>query len=126
MKLFVTILCVSLTLVASQNDPNCGTKGPKAISSRIVGGENALPLEYPWQISLRTTNGIEWYHTCGGSLFLDQWVLTAAHCVDRTSDATKYVVRLGEHDRSKTEGTEVDATVERVSGCECECLCDKD
>ncbi|CAN7937922.1 unnamed protein product, partial [Ixodes hexagonus] len=52
---------------------------------RIVGGKDAEPVEFPWQISLRrklplinTDRG----HTCGGSIISEQYVVTAAHCVD--------------------------------------------
>jgi len=51
---------------------------------RIVGGEDAAPHEFPWQISMQIflpkKNKIE--HFCGGSILNDHWILTAAHCLD--------------------------------------------
>ena len=45
--------------------------------SKIFGGEEALPHEYPWNVFV-TMNGM----VCGGSLISNQHVLTAGHCVD--------------------------------------------
>ena len=45
--------------------------------TRIVGGIEAAPYSWPWQLSLKV-NG---KHTCGASLVSSDWVITAAHCV---------------------------------------------
>ncbi|XP_029435622.1 serine protease 55-like [Rhinatrema bivittatum] len=45
--------------------------------SRIIGGSNALPGEWPWAVSLQTQN----IHFCGGSILNAWWILTAAHCI---------------------------------------------
>ena len=47
-------------------------------NSRIINGQEASPGEFPHQVTL-LRNG---YHTCGGSVISNGWVLTAAHCVD--------------------------------------------
>lgn len=57
----------------------CGVPAilPDVLSgNRIVGGVEAKPHSWPWQISLRRGGG----HACGGTLINDQWVLTASHC----------------------------------------------
>ncbi|XP_062382938.1 transmembrane protease serine 9-like [Sardina pilchardus] len=55
---------------------NCG-QAP--LNSRIVGGEDAPPGHWPWQVSLHYDPADK--HVCGGTLINNQWVLTAAHCI---------------------------------------------
>nr|CAG4636068.1 EOG090X03V0 [Eubosmina coregoni]SVE69719.1 EOG090X03V0 [Eubosmina coregoni] len=70
---------------------------------RVVGGRDALPGEYCWQVAL--INSLNQY-LCGGALIGTQWVLTAAHCVTnivRSGDAI--YVRVGDHDLTSRYGS---------------------
>ncbi|XP_029450822.1 chymotrypsin-like elastase family member 1 [Rhinatrema bivittatum] len=80
-------------------------------NGRVVGGTEANRNAWPSQISLQYNSGGSWYHTCGGTLIRANWVLTAAHCVDRNMN---FRVVLGDHNIYQTEGTEQVISVQRI------------
>ena len=62
---------------------DCGKTAIPPNESRVVGGHEATPNSWPWQVSLRLKQYDGSYmHWCGGSLIDNQWVVTAAHCVE--------------------------------------------
>ncbi|KAK7896694.1 hypothetical protein WMY93_022019 [Mugilogobius chulae] len=81
----------------------CGQPAFPPVLSRVVGGVDANPHSWPWQISLQYNNAGEWRHTCGGTLISDQWVLTAAHCIGNR----EYRVALGKQNLIETENGSV-------------------
>uniref|UniRef100_A0A3P8SDX7 trypsin n=1 Tax=Amphiprion percula TaxID=161767 RepID=A0A3P8SDX7_AMPPE len=68
-----------------------------ADDDKIVGGFECTPHSEPHQVSLNSGS----YHSCGGSLVNEYWVVSAAHCYE-----SRFEVRLGEHHIGITEGTE--------------------
>ncbi|KAB1263146.1 Polyserase-2 [Camelus dromedarius] len=74
-------------------DSDCGRPEP---SARIMGGSDAQPGSWPWQVSLHQGGG----HICGGSLIAPSWVLSAAHCFvtnGTLAPAAEWTVVLGVH-----------------------------
>jgi len=98
-------LRAKITPKPSQYDlmAECGVEGPPA-AEKIVGGTEAEPHQYPWIVALFIDDA--WF--CGGSLISENWVLTAAHCVD---GASYFDILAGAHNvRASSEPNRVEIT----------------
>merc|ERR1712177_156322 len=81
----------------------CGIEGPPS-KDRIVGGFEAEPNQWPWQVALFIDNA--WF--CGGSIISENYVLTAAHCAD---GASYFDIMAGAHNvRESSEPNRVEVT----------------
>uniref|UniRef100_A0A8B9DW27 Peptidase S1 domain-containing protein n=1 Tax=Anser cygnoides TaxID=8845 RepID=A0A8B9DW27_ANSCY len=56
---------------------------------RIIGGEEAVPYSWPWQVSIQISNE----HICGGAVLAKEWVVTAAHCFNSNVPRMKKMLR---------------------------------
>jgi len=64
------------------------------LRNRIVGGREAQHCGWPWQVSVQRLGRYGWYHTCGGSIIHERWIITAAHCVSVTINVMRAVFIL--------------------------------
>jgi len=61
-----------------------------SVNVRVVGGVEAMPHSWPWQVSLQNSRG----HFCGGSIINQQWVVSAAHCAPAYVNLYKFTPNL--------------------------------
>ncbi|XP_058124996.1 collagenase-like [Anopheles coustani] len=73
MRMAITVVAL---LVASLALVRAGVPGV-----RVVNGETATLGQFPYQARLTVNLANDKRALCGGSLLSDEWVLTAAHCV---------------------------------------------
>ena len=86
MKLLLVLTALTLPLVSAR-------------LPYIIGGQDATPGDWPWQVSLQNSRGS---HFCGASIIGSEWVLTAAHCVGGSASSVRVVVGL--HDQRERQG----------------------
>jgi len=83
-----------------------------ALSARlpyIVGGDDAQPGAWPWQASIQMFGS----HICGAAIISNNWLVTAAHCVEMGNNL--YSVVLGMHDRQqKNQGKPVEYKISKI------------
>lgn len=82
---FAFALCLLGTVMAGplslkrSNPLYCSELNKNKIVPLVIGGNDAKDGQVPYQVSLLDEN-IK--HFCGGSIIADEWILTAAHCVE--------------------------------------------
>merc|ERR1711923_543340 len=77
----------------------CGI--PNAQPDKIVGGVEATPHEFPWQVGLFFDGYI-----CGGTIISEKYILTAAHCAD---GVYSHEVVIGAHEIRDSSNTIINA-----------------
>ena len=76
---------------------------------RIVGGKEVMKInKYPWQLSLSTGYlGMLYQHRCGAAVVSAIWAITAAHCLQAVSVASRLYVLGGFTDMEKWDWAQI-------------------
>ncbi|XP_033644116.1 chymotrypsin A-like [Asterias rubens] len=111
---------VLIGIKTSVKSERCGMKPyspppqdmPRARFAKVVAGIEAME-RWPWQVALLNVTSREPF--CGGTLIGREHIVTAAHCFDNERRNEDNVgILLGEHDRSKHEGTEQEFRIDCI------------
>ena len=104
---------VSAAVTVAVDHPLCAQSEAPAPGQRLVGGNQTLPGQFPWVLSLQ----LDGLHMCGASIVDRQFALTAAHCFRDTGamDPKRWQVVAAEYSLSRAEGGEV--TIGVSKGC---------
>ncbi|TRY71518.1 hypothetical protein TCAL_00224 [Tigriopus californicus] len=88
-----------VSAISAPRQADCGLENTKSASGKIVGGAETNPNQFPWVSALNCVNTF----FCTSSIVNENWILTAAHCVDGCNNG--WDVTVGVHDLSRPEST---------------------
>uniref|UniRef100_A0A8C6I812 Transmembrane protease serine 9 n=1 Tax=Mus spicilegus TaxID=10103 RepID=A0A8C6I812_MUSSI len=90
---------------------DCGWQPAWRSAGRIVGGVEAAPGEFPWQVSLRENHE----HFCGATIIGARWLVSAAHCFNEFQDPAQWAAQAGSVHLSGSEASAVRTRVLRIA-----------
>lgn len=97
-KMFLQIVSSLALLAAIANGAAIplGLEPLPTPDGRIVGGIAVSIEDHPWQVSVQKSGG----HACGGSIISNDFVVTAAHCLQSPVTASILKIRAGSNKRT--------------------------
>ncbi|KAA0194802.1 hypothetical protein HAZT_HAZT009333 [Hyalella azteca] len=103
MKLLILCLLVASALAAPSTIPRF-----RRGHSRIVGGTDARPGQFPYQLSLQDTTFGNNIHFCGAIVYTPDTMITAGTCVDGENYYNPQNLRIvaGDYNLATDDGTE--------------------
>ncbi|KAF2354744.1 Serine proteases trypsin domain [Trinorchestia longiramus] len=112
MKTFLIALTFAAVVSAAPGSRGSFSRG----LTKIIGGEDASPGDMPYIVSLQDFSFGYSIPFCGGTIYSDSWVITAAQCIvdDNFDDPSYLRVAAGEGSLSINEGTEQTITLSKI------------
>ena len=82
-------LTTQLSIPSTTPQPICKCGNRPSLSLKIVGGQRASIVDWPWTVMIRDVIpfGVG-EQFCGGTLISSSWVITAAHCTENRNANT--------------------------------------
>ncbi|CAF0916577.1 unnamed protein product [Rotaria sordida] len=80
----ITNLTTTYKCVASMVSCGCGKENVNLSSTKIIGGEEAVPYSWSMVVSIRLNSSEK--HSCAGSILTGSYILTSAYCVYGASE----------------------------------------
>ncbi|XP_029176717.1 mite allergen Der f 3-like [Nylanderia fulva] len=107
---FFALLTVAFAGPTGIQKPHLGFRLPQfsQFSPQVVGGDEAPANEYPFIASLQAYGS---QHYCAGIILDENWIMTAAHCIDANYPTT---CKVGKHNIQKSEDTEQAVEIEKT------------
>lgn len=96
-KLILLLAVVAVTLAADQSKIESNS-----IDQLIVQGHNATRGQFPFYVYLEAFIFPQGIAMCGASLISNQWIVTAAHCVQGVWSIEVHLGALRANDRNET------------------------
>ncbi|KRX15799.1 Plasminogen -like protein, partial [Trichinella nelsoni] len=88
-------IIISIWLAAFVLSLECGQPTIKPQTSRIVGGRDAIPYSWPWQVAVYEKHGRLIKFACGATIISDQWLLSAGQCFHNKAHVNGYLFYMG-------------------------------
>ncbi|KAK8402386.1 hypothetical protein O3P69_000660 [Scylla paramamosain] len=84
--------------------------------NKIVGGQEATPGQFPYQLSFQDTSYGFDFHFCGASIYNEHWAVCAGHCVqgEDMNNPNYLQVVAGDHTLYHDEGHEQTVVLSKI------------
>ncbi|KAJ1522404.1 hypothetical protein ONE63_002692 [Megalurothrips usitatus] len=108
------LIFAAMALVTLAPPELLAAASPLDVKPMIIGGDTALPGQFPYQVSVRRLSWFPWAawrHRCAGTLVSNDWVLTTATC---TQGVWFLRVAAGKVDLKHTEDGEQELAVSKT------------